>query len=172
MPKTPTNKRIVLKTGQNWGLKLLNLLKMANLTAHVEKEINLVDKCPFIEKANCNEGLVRLICDPLYWDWLQIVTLLLGSIPALAILLWYILACLGKYMDQIKGKNFKMSKILWNWFLSNFLEEEEMKRIEKVLRFSTTFDLCREAKRILKRSFEVKWGQFCWAEKVSQQWQT
>ena len=107
MPKTPTNKRIVLKTGQNWGLKLLNLLKMANLTAHVEKEINLVDKCPFIEKANCNEGLVRLICDPLYWDWLQIVTLLLGSIPALAILLWYILACLGKYMDQIKGKNFK-----------------------------------------------------------------
>ena len=45
---------------------MLNLLKMANLTAHVEKEINLVDKCPFIEKANCNEGLVRLICDPLY----------------------------------------------------------------------------------------------------------
>ena len=42
---------------------MLNLLKMANLTAHVEKEINLVDKCPFIEKANCNEGLVRLICD-------------------------------------------------------------------------------------------------------------
>ena len=168
MPKTPTNKRIVVKTGQNWGLKLLNLLKMANLTAHVEKEINLVDKCPFIEKANCNEGLVRLICDPLYWDWLQIVTLLLGSIPALAILLWYILACLGKYMDQIKGKNFKMWKILWNWFL----EEEEMKRIEKVLRSSTTFDLGREAKRTLKRSFKVKWGQFCWAKKVSQQWQT
>ena len=32
---------------------------MANLTAHVEKEISFLEKCPFIEKANCTEGWVR-----------------------------------------------------------------------------------------------------------------
>ena len=86
---------------------------MANLTAHVEKEITFLEKCPFIEKANCTEGWVRQsqvnLRPPIYR--LQIVTLLLGSIPALALLLWYILACLGSYMDEIKGKQFnKISK--------------------------------------------------------------
>ena len=56
-------------------------------------------------------------------------------------------------MDQIKGKNFKnFMKLVF----IKFLEEEEMKRIEKVLRFSTTFDHGREAKRTLKQSLEVK----------------
>ena len=48
-------------------------------------------------------------------------------------------------MDGIKGKknqqNFKIKK---SWFYQKFLEEEEMKRIEKVLRSSTTFDLGQE----------------------------
>ena len=35
-------------------------LKMANVTAHVEKDISFLGKCPFIEKANCTEGWVSL----------------------------------------------------------------------------------------------------------------
>ena len=42
-------------------------------------------------------------------------------------------------MDGIKGKKFNKTKKAG--FYQKFLEEEEMKRIEKVLRSSTTFDL-------------------------------
>ena len=66
--------------------------------------------------------------------------MLLGSIPVLALFLWHILACLGDYMDNIKGLKHFYQKLKTK-FDPGRLEEEEMKRLDKVLRSSQTLEL-------------------------------
>ena len=93
---------------------------MENLTAHAANKISFLEKCPITEKIYtlyCTEGWVSLSNQNSANEnrtaprteiglsrEFQIVTLLLASIPVLALLLWHILACLGNYIDNIKGK--------------------------------------------------------------------